>query len=111
MLRDLHLKRVGPSARLDIELAKRLNIITGDNGLGKSFLLDVAWWALTHSWVGAPAMPDLEKGATPQIAYAVRTPDGPVASEFSFARESFAWVADMEPLPPEALVVYARVDG
>lgn len=33
-----------------MELGSRLNIITGDNGLGKSFLLDVAWWALTKKW-------------------------------------------------------------
>ena len=29
---------------MEMELAPRLNLITGDNGLGKSFLLDVAWW-------------------------------------------------------------------
>ena len=29
-------------------LAPRLNLITGDNGLGKSSLLDIAWWALTR---------------------------------------------------------------
>ena len=33
-----------------MELAPRLNVITGDNGLGKSFLLDVIWWALTRKW-------------------------------------------------------------
>lgn len=27
-----------------------MTLITGDNGLGKSFLLDVAWWALTRRW-------------------------------------------------------------
>lgn len=35
---------------MKLELAPRLNLITGDNGLGKSFLLDVAWWALTRKW-------------------------------------------------------------
>ena len=30
---------------MQLELAPRINLITGDNGLGKSFLLDVAWWA------------------------------------------------------------------
>jgi hypothetical protein len=33
-----------------MELAPRLNLITGDNGLGKSFLLDVAWWAISRRW-------------------------------------------------------------
>ncbi|WP_218969708.1 hypothetical protein, partial [Candidatus Synechococcus spongiarum] len=31
-------------------MAPRLNLSIGDNGLGKSFLLDVAWWALTRKW-------------------------------------------------------------
>jgi hypothetical protein len=47
MLEKLHLKNVGPAPELEMEFAPRLNIITGDNGLGKSFILDVAWWALT----------------------------------------------------------------
>ena len=43
-----------------MELAPRLNLITGDNGLGKSFLLDVAWWALTRKWPQRPQPePDL----------------------------------------------------
>ncbi len=43
MLKELHLQQVGPTSHLDVEFADRLNIFTGDNGLGKSFLLDVAW--------------------------------------------------------------------
>jgi AAA domain, putative AbiEii toxin, Type IV TA system len=51
MLEKLHLKNVGPAPELEMEFAPRLNIITGDNGLGKSFILDVAWWALTGDWL------------------------------------------------------------
>ena len=40
-----------------LSLGERLNIITGDNGLGKTFILDVAWWALTGEGVGVPAYP------------------------------------------------------
>ncbi|MFY0534689.1 AAA family ATPase [Nannocystis pusilla] len=50
MLRHLHLTNVGPAAEMVADLAPRLNLITGDNGLGKSFLLDIAWWALTRTW-------------------------------------------------------------
>ncbi len=32
------------------EYAPGANLITGDNGLGKSFLLDLSWWALTRHW-------------------------------------------------------------
>ena len=33
---------IGPAKRLIFEPAKRLNLITGDNGLGKTFLLECA---------------------------------------------------------------------
>ena len=49
MLNTLTLKNVGPALSLEIEFAERLNLLTGDNGLGKSFLLDAAWSA--PGWV------------------------------------------------------------
>jgi recombinational DNA repair ATPase RecF len=50
MLHQLELCNVGPAPHLTLELGPRLNLITGDNGLGKSFLLDAAWFALTRRW-------------------------------------------------------------
>ena len=50
MLEKLHLKNVGPAPELEMEFAPRVNLITGDNGLGKSFLLDVAWEILTFTF-------------------------------------------------------------
>jgi len=50
MLHQLQLTNVGPAPSLELELGRRLNLITGDNGLGKSFLLDAAWYALTRRW-------------------------------------------------------------
>ena len=49
MLERLQLDNVGPAPTMAMELAPRINLITGDNGFGKSFLLDVAWWALTRA--------------------------------------------------------------
>ena len=51
MLEKLYLKNVGPAPEMELEFAPRINIITGDNGVGKSFILDVAWWALTENWI------------------------------------------------------------
>ena len=65
MLKELHLKLVGPAPKFDVEFGDRLNIFTGDNGLGKSFLLDLAWWALTGSWADNPAWPQRETGEMP----------------------------------------------
>ncbi len=67
MLRSLHLKDVGPAARFDLDLGERLNVLTGDNGLGKSFVLDVAWWALAGSWVDRPMLPRAGKEDTAEI--------------------------------------------
>ncbi len=50
MLEWLKLENVGPAPKFELDFAPRVNLITGDNGLGKSFLLDVAWWALTETW-------------------------------------------------------------
>lgn len=61
MLKELKLSNVGPAAAMELEFGPRLNLITGDNGLGKSFLLDIAWWAITGSWP-AESNPALTSG-------------------------------------------------
>ena len=50
MLEYLEIENAGPADYLRLDLAPRLNLLTGDNGLGKSFLLDAIWWILTYSW-------------------------------------------------------------
>lgn len=50
MINHLHLKNVGLFADEELHFAPRLNLITGGNGLGKSFLLNLTWFALTGVW-------------------------------------------------------------
>ena len=50
MIKSLELKNVGLLPDATINFGERLNVITGDNGLGKSFLLDIIWFALTNRW-------------------------------------------------------------
>ncbi|MBF0245114.1 MAG: AAA family ATPase [Planctomycetes bacterium] len=50
MIKHLKMSNIGPAARMELKFGKRLNLLTGDNGLGKSFLLDIAWWAMTRKW-------------------------------------------------------------
>jgi hypothetical protein len=73
MLKNITLNNVGPSAEMKVEFGDRLTVITGDNGLGKSFLLDVAWWALTRRWP-AEVNPALTSGgkAIPSRLHQVR---------------------------------------
>ena len=42
MLEYLELDHVGPTRHASLRFAPRLNLLTGDNGLGKTFLLAVA---------------------------------------------------------------------
>ncbi len=53
----LQLDGIGPAKQLSFEPGDRLNVITGDNGLGKSFLLECMWFALSGPWAGFPAYP------------------------------------------------------
>lgn len=46
----MNASNVGPLQKLDLTFGPRLNLITGDNGLGKSFLLDLIWYAMTRQW-------------------------------------------------------------
>ena len=50
MLERLSLKHIDPFDHAEMELAPRLNLITGDNGLGKTLLLDCIFWALAREW-------------------------------------------------------------
>jgi hypothetical protein len=119
MLESLHLKNVGPSPEMKLELAPRLNLITGDNGLGKSFLLDVAWWALTRKWPqdlnanltsGYAARPtDIATKAT--IKFAVESKTSRVEYESSYAPDEQSWLGKAgRPWNP-GLVVYTLADG
>ena len=56
-----------PRPTMEIHFKPRMNFLTGDNGLGKTFLLDIAWWVLTRTWARMPVIPPhrFEGGETP----------------------------------------------
>lgn len=109
MLRKLELENVGPTDRLEVEFASRLNVLTGDNGLGKTFLLDTAWWALTASWAGAAAFPRDPDGSAPQPTISWTTESG--AGAGFFAHHAFEWRRMLKVEGQSCLAIYARVDG
>ena len=103
-----------------LELAPRINLITGDNGLGKSFLLDVAWWALTRKWprdlnpsltAGYPARPtNVKEPAT--LRFIVRTATGDSRSyEGAYSALQEGWPGRPGRPYNAGLVVYAHADG
>lgn len=109
MLKSLMLRGVGPAPEMSIDFADRINVITGDNGLGKSFLLDVAWWALTRTWAGTPALPNDPTAA--MIRFVVKDREGdalPVDSHYRAEDQDWpSW--PKRPAMP-GVVVYMRVD-
>lgn len=112
MLKQLKLQDVGPGTQLDLELKARLNFLTGDNGLGKTFLLDVAWWALTRTWARRPVMPCTAPTAKPKISfrYDKRTPST-FDSSSTFDRRAERWTVKPGRPPIPGMVIYAQVDG
>jgi hypothetical protein len=111
MLKELHLRSVGPSSQFDVEFADRLNIFTGDNGLGKSFLLDVAWWILTGNWVEQPAYPQRNTEEIPRIISQISTKDGVQDYQSGFNFYEQQWTNIESPPELNEVVIFVRVDG
>lgn len=118
MLRHLHLTNVGPAPEMTAELAPRVNLITGDNGLGKSFLLDIAWWALTRTWPanvnsrlgsGLMARPRGPGKSTIEFHFDGATTTSQYTSKFD--RKAQAWIGPAGRPANPGLVLYAQVDG
>ena len=111
ILRYLETTSIGPAAHFEVSPSPRLNLLTGDNGLGKTFLLDLAWWALTQDWPSWPATPGrFGNGARiPQIKYLVEGADEsqPVIAEFINGR----WSIKSGKFVLSGLAVYACLDG
>lgn len=121
MIKKIHLHNIGPAPDLEAEFGERLNVITGDNGLGKTFLLDACWYALTkRTWVeGKPPLypqPHIGKEDPPKIEYTLIRDNGEEAKneaiyDFAAKSESKRWKGRRgKPCKP-GLVIYARVDG
>ena len=113
-LATLQLLNVGPAKEFFLEFGKRLTLIAGDNGLGKSFLLDAAWWALTTTWAGRAAYPFTSNPTeVSQITYGFQNAAGQeLEGESVFDWKFQSWPPIAEDLPSvSALCIYARVDG
>ena len=112
-LRYLKLEGTGPAEHIEMDFSKRLNIITGDNGLGKTFLLECAWWALTRNWIGDyQAYPhrNIVKNI-PSISFNIsngRRSDKAVI-RYNWERQNWIIPSDRTVLP--GLTIYVKLDG
>ncbi|MDD5941966.1 AAA family ATPase [Fibrobacter sp.] len=120
MLNFLETKNVGPIKRLSVSFAKRLNVLTGDNGLGKTFFLDTVWYAMTRKWpaevnqnlfsglVGRPQDPTSESF----IRFNLTTEhDNHVDYKATFDRAEQGWGGRVGRPYNAGLVIYALADG
>lgn len=119
MLTHLSLINVGPAPKMEIEFGPRLNLLTGDNGLGKSFLLDIAWWALTRKWpaeinkrlpAGLMAKPSETGKATIEFSFIPKSKPE-ISYTSTFDRQIQAWTGKAGRPSNPGLVLYAQVDG
>ena len=109
----LRVKGAGPVSSMEVEPAERLTLIAGDNGLGKTFLLDCAWWALTGSWAGMPAAAREDGGRQVSIEFTVRGVQGgqQLPRRVRYDWKSLNWEDHPGSDTLAGLVVYACVDG
>ncbi len=118
MLKYLKITNVGPAPTMELEFGKRMNLLTGDNGLGKSFLLDIVWWALTRKWpaevnpkltAGKKALPTKPGNATINFSFTDKNKIESYQSKYLLKEQ--AWTGHPERPANPGLVLYAMADG
>lgn len=110
-LKQLELRETGPANLFNYQPSERLNIITGDNGLGKTFILDCVWWALTGRWADTPILPRPE-AIDARLSYqlALGAHALPV-THCRFMRQSLSWDKPPDKTFVPGVVIYSRFDG
>ena len=115
MLKSLSINNVGPFRHLEFRLDPRLNVITGDNGLGKSLLLDLAFWAECGLWPRARATPSEPPPVKATIDWVLLGDDGKDAMRSAHYRPQVErWTrrtVEGEKRRRRPVVLYAMVDG
>lgn len=111
MLTRLWARDVEPFDRpLELDLGSRLNLLCGDNGLGKTFVLDLAWYVLTGTWAHRAVLPQRGQRVNPAVGGSFER-----AGEKATERTSYFAAARQEwgPLNELAspLTVYAKSNG
>lgn len=109
----LSTKGIGPANEFELAPAKRLTLVTGDNGLGKSFLLETAWWALTGNWASKPIYPRRDsKKNIGEITFKIQGEETKAHSTtVKYDWRSLSWQLPSKRPTIAGLTIYARVDG
>jgi predicted ATPase len=119
MIKHLKITNIGPAPKMELEFGNRLNLLTGDNGLGKSFLLDIAWWAMTRKWPaelnpkltsGKVALPT-DKKQKAEIDFSFLAASKTKGHTSTFEARSQNWKVPFGRPAIPGLVFYALADG
>ncbi len=110
---SLRLTNAGPAQEMSVDFGQRLTIVTGDNGLGKSFLLDFAWWVATGTWAEREALPQPNSSKQiSQVEYTLSGKSGRLSTfTAKFDQKNYAWSRSRGAMTVEALAVFSRADG
>ncbi len=118
LLKSLRLHNVGPAPEMELDFGDRMNLMTGDNGLGKSFMLDIGWWAMTRKWpaevnpnltVGKMALPIDPRDATIEFVFTGKTRPEKYVSRYQPKEQT--WTGRPGRPSNPGLVLYAMTDG
>ncbi len=101
---------VEPMGDLEISFRPRLNLLCGDNGLGKTFVLDLAWWGLTGSWSRNAAIPRRGEGVSPSLLAEIERPRSARTNRAAFDFTTQRWTPDFDG-SSSPIVLQAGHDG
>ena len=109
----LEIRYVGPTELLRYEPSERLNIVTGDNSLGKTFLLDCVWWTISDHWGDYPAAPRANVHTSdPSIEFSVETSRSSSRTfKAQYDWDAQSWALRMAGDSLSGLAIYAKHDG
>jgi predicted ATPase len=90
-----------------------LTIVTGDNSLGKTFLLEAIWHALTGDWANCKLLPrNGSSHASPSIRFELATKTSRTKRFTArYARTAQRWTSDVTDEALPGLVIFGRFDG
>jgi len=101
-----------PFDHIKADISPRLNIFTGDNGLGKTLLLEAAWWGLSGQWTSDYSTSFVLKSSFPSIKFGVTLGNKAEFFKLRYDHTNSGWQLEKgKQFIESGLVLYQRVDG